>query len=277
MNDELESKPDSGKSNGEFKGTVTLKYKEENRTYDLSNPEHRQQLTDLAQKGYGADQVWSERAELRRVVDNWNKRLELAQTDEGAWELLKSDIEKYTGRKLTAKEQKAIQSEEVESFEDPRLAKIIKSLEDTTKQVSEKIQQIESRIEKKDVDSLAKDIETANEKLSKKWSATKDSPKYDKKAVLDFAGSHNLLLSGDIEEGLELAYKMMNFDALTTKAQKQTAEQIRDSQQKLKDMHVEGDGEPGKLDTEKKSFKNYSEITKYLQDRVDENKLFTND
>lgn len=94
------SSPGTGNEN-----QVVLKVKGEEVPYDLTNPEHRQKVIDLAQKGTAADQKWAEMAQVRRDYENWNQALESARDDEESWLKVKGMIEGMTGRKFDSVDQ----------------------------------------------------------------------------------------------------------------------------------------------------------------------------
>jgi len=264
--------PPSGGGNGgnEWDGKVVIKYKDEENVFDLSNPEERQRLTDLAQKGFGADKTWQQVAEMRRYVEEWEKLLESARSDDAALEDLKSRIEQYIGRPLTKQEKKEL---EEEAFAVDPADKLLKTIEE----LNQKVSTLEEKIKKSDIDRLADVIDRTNEKLANKYNAKDDWPKYNKEKVLEYAGQHNLLISGDIEEGLETAYKMLHLDELTARARKETLEKVKENQERIQKAQVEKDGDAGTLPPPEKKFKRWGEITEHLLKEVPEDKLFSKD
>lgn len=187
---------------------VTLKVNgEEDRTFDLSNPDDIASFKQKAEKGR-----WYEKNEediskkLKRleglegkakIADNWQAYLDQVRSGDIPVDDLYDKFETM-GIKLNAQEKKEIR-DDVYIDEDNSMVRELEA----------KIAGLEKKLDKSNENQVATQIESTLKTLTKRYDGSNGYPKFDINEVVNFVKSKNLYMDS-IEETYENAYVLMN-------------------------------------------------------------------
>lgn len=218
--------------NNDLSGKVTIKYKGEDKVLNLSDPEDLRVMNDLLNKGYAADKVWSENADMRRQIENWNAMIASAKEDPAEMDKLVGVLEGYLGKPLT-KQQK----------ED------LNTMTDTDGKTATQIKELKKALEDMQLSILGEKIETELSTLEKQFKST--AVPFDRDKVIEYARKNNLV-------NYEQAYFLLNKDKLLENAKKD----VRDNESKRKtaidNNFAETDTGGGSLETRTSAPLNYN-------------------
>lgn len=231
---------------------VVLKYKgEEDKVYDISNPDDLASFKQKAEKGR-----WYEKNEeditkkLKRldslegkakIADNWETYLGQVRSGDIPIDDLYGKFDQM-GIKLTREEKKEMR-DDVYLEED----------NDMIKQLEAKVSGLENQIKKNSESQITSQIENTFKALSKRYDGNNGYPPFDAEEVQELVKKKNLYMDS-IEDTYENAYFILNREKILNAERENAQSKKKDLEQKRRSV---SEDEPGNVG----SFK-FNEIDK---------------
>lgn len=217
--------PEQG--NGEFSGNVTIKWRDELKTFDLSDPDQRQELINKAQMGEGYQKGQEEIKAMKGQLDNWNNMLAAAAHDDDAKDKLVGMLEGYIGRPLT----KAEEDDLMDTAESGTKKEI--------KELRENYNKLQQTLYRQAMDNEHSRLKSVYDD-------------YNKSEVERYADENGIA-------SFEHAYIVMNKEKLLEKAKKEAQEKGKKQMEKINKV-ASPEPESGDLNVKPKKTSNYDEI-----------------
>lgn len=184
---------------------VTLKFRDEDREFDLEKPEDFGKVKELAEKGWAyeggqtelktvskeRDELKAEITEAQEKLDNWNAILSEAQKGDTS-KLI--DFFRRTGIKI------ADDKKDDDEYLEDAASKKIKELEDAVKELKNKNESLESAV-------YTSYLDGEHARLEAKYNGEGGYPAYDRESVQNHSLKHGI-------NDLEKAYRDLNYDAI---------------------------------------------------------------
>jgi len=217
---------------------VTLKFRDEDRNFDLEKPEDFAKIKELAEKGWAFERGQTQLKEVSKERDELKEQIDVAQGKLASWnavlgEAQKGDLsqlhEALSRMEIKIPETKKDDDEFLKDEGDKVLNTIQSKIDDLNKTMNQRLDTVEGAVYNQFIGSEHATLEA-------KYNGKDGWPAYDRKTVQDYSLKHGI-------QDMEKAYRELNFDKIM-EAQTQKAGEHQGKINKAKSDDPGGGGEP---------------------------------